>query len=149
MRVLIGVDDSPHSDTALEFVRRMEWPAGTRMIIASAMRLVEPVYSEAALAVGGYDKRVLEEGKKHHEEIVARAEQKLKQDGFRTEGRILQGDPRESLLEAAREERVDLIVVGSHGRTGLAKMLMGSVASHIVAHAACSVLVVKRDSKAA
>ena len=47
------------------------------------------------------------------------------------------------ILEIAHAEHADLIVVGSHGRTGLPKLIMGSVASHIVTHAPCSVLVVK------
>ncbi len=51
-----------------------------------------------------------------------------------------------ALLDEAARRRVDLIVVGSHGRTGLTKLMMGSVASHIVTHAPCSVLVVKTRS---
>jgi hypothetical protein len=43
----------------------------------------------------------------------------------------------------ARAERSDLVVVGSHGRSGLSRLLIGSVASHVVIHAPCSVLVVK------
>jgi nucleotide-binding universal stress UspA family protein len=60
---------------------------------------------------------------------------------------VLQGDPREMLIEEARSERADLVVVGSHGRTGLDRLLMGSVASHVVTHAPCSVLVVKEAGK--
>ncbi len=58
---------------------------------------------------------------------------------------MLQGDPREALVETARLEEADLLVVGSHGHTGLAKVVMGSVAAHVVGHAPCSVLVVKLD----
>jgi universal stress protein A len=56
---------------------------------------------------------------------------------------MVQGDPRDALVETARQDRVDLIIVGSHGRTGLSKLLLGSVASHVVSHAPCNVLVVK------
>ena len=62
-----------------------------------------------------------------------------------TESRLPTGDPREVLLRLVDDERVDLIVMGSHGRTGLAKLLLGSVSSHVVTHAHCSVLVVKED----
>ena len=48
--------------------------------------------------------------------------------------------------DVARSEHADLVVVGSHGHTGIAKVLLGSVASHIVSHAPCSVLVVKVQS---
>jgi nucleotide-binding universal stress UspA family protein len=56
------------------------------------------------------------------------------------------GDPRSVLIEAARREKSDLLVIGSHGRSGMAKLLLGSVASHVVGHAPCSVLVVKRPA---
>jgi nucleotide-binding universal stress UspA family protein len=56
------------------------------------------------------------------------------------------GDPRDALLRLAADERVDLMVVGSHGRTGLAKLLLGSVSSHAVTHASCNVLVVKEEA---
>jgi len=145
MKILIGLDDSPYSKAALAFVRRMAWPAGTRLIVASAAQIVTPVYSEAGYAMGGFDQKVGAEDLKAHEELVSVAEQQLKDDGYQAEGRVLQGDPREVLLDIAEEEGADIVVVGSHGRTGLAKVLMGSVASHVVTHAPCSVLVVKRN----
>jgi nucleotide-binding universal stress UspA family protein len=57
---------------------------------------------------------------------------------------VERGDPREGIVHAAETERADLVVVGSHGRTGLQKLLIGSVAAHVVTHAPCSVVVVKR-----
>ena len=88
----------------------------------------------------------LEELTALHKEVVARATRTLTDAGLKAEGRVLQGDPREGLLDLARQEHVDLIVVGSHGRTGLTKLLMGSVASHIVTHAPCTVTVVRPTS---
>ena len=58
---------------------------------------------------------------------------------YRLEG----GDPAAEILRVARESHCDLIVLGSHGRTGLARLLMGSVADQIVRKAHCLVLVVK------
>jgi nucleotide-binding universal stress UspA family protein len=52
-------------------------------------------------------------------------------------------DPRLSIVAVATREAVDLVVVGSHGRSGLQKLLLESVSSHVVAHTPCSVLVVK------
>jgi nucleotide-binding universal stress UspA family protein len=60
-------------------------------------------------------------------------------------GRIASGDPRHALVEAARSEGADLLVVGSHGHTGFGWLTMGSVASYVTTHAPCSVLVVRRD----
>lgn len=144
MNILIGVDDSPHSRAAIEFVRKMAWPANTRVIVLS---VVQPV---AAPSVEVYAPIVLPpeamEGViRMHQDIVSNAEQTLLTACLITETRVLQGDARTTLIQVAHDERIDLIVVGSHGRTGLAKLLIGSVASHVVTHAPCSVLVVKLE----
>ncbi|MGE3804473.1 MAG: universal stress protein, partial [Gemmataceae bacterium] len=56
------------------------------------------------------------------------------------------GSPGEEIVALAREEEVDLIVMGTHGRGGLSRMLMGSVASDVLAEAPCGVLTY-RDSQ--
>jgi len=53
------------------------------------------------------------------------------------------GSTRLEIADVATTGKADLIVMGSHGRTGFSKLLLGSVAAHVVAHAPCSVLVVK------
>lgn len=142
MKILIALDASAHSDRALDFVTRMRWPAGSRVIVLSVL---QPVTS--ALTVphepAAIPAELLEEQRRQLEELVARAEGTLRDAGFSSEGRVLAGDPREALVQVALEERADLIVVGSHGRTGFAKLILGSVSSHVVTHAPCSVLVVK------
>jgi universal stress protein A len=59
------------------------------------------------------------------------------------EYRVQDGDPAVEILGVAREARCDLIVMGTHGRTGLGRMLLGSVAEKVVRKAACPVLTVK------
>ena len=56
---------------------------------------------------------------------------------------LREGDPAAEILRVAEEHKCDLIVMGSHGRTGVARLLMGSVAEHVVRKAECPVLVVK------
>ncbi|WP_425614133.1 universal stress protein [Anatilimnocola sp. NA78] len=57
--------------------------------------------------------------------------------------RLVTGDPATAVVQAAEEEGADFIVVGSHGRTGIGRLLMGSVAESIVRHAKCPVVTVK------
>jgi nucleotide-binding universal stress UspA family protein len=145
MRILIAVDQSPHSARAVRFVSRMRWPAGSRVIVASVLTppLTPPVAGVDAgvsLMVEVSAEQVAEARAR-----VAEAETELRAAGIATESRVPTGDPREALLRLIDDERVDLIVMGSHGRTGLAKLLLGSVSSHVVTHAHCSVLVVKED----
>ncbi|HUK61721.1 MAG TPA: universal stress protein [Dongiaceae bacterium] len=143
MKILIGLDSSKHSDAALEFVRKTSWPAGTKAILVSAVRPQVAAYAEIYVPAVVELEEAEQERMKFHQELVSRAEQTLRDVGLRTEARVLRGDPREALVDTARSEQVDLVVVGSHGRTGLSKLVMGSVASHVVAHAPCNVLVVK------
>jgi nucleotide-binding universal stress UspA family protein len=56
---------------------------------------------------------------------------------------IMSGKPADAIIEIAKERRADLIVLGSHGRTGLERLLMGSVAERVIVLATCPVLVVK------
>ncbi|TMQ63242.1 MAG: universal stress protein [Candidatus Eisenbacteria bacterium] len=147
MKILIALDASPHSEHALQFVSRMRWPAGSRVIVVSAL---QPMARAAAAGpdLGALPAQVLDDQRRQLEELVSNAESELRESGFATEGRTEVGDPRAVLLAFAQSERADLIVVGSHGRTGIAKLMLGSVSSHVVTHASCSVLVVKHAAAA-
>lgn len=54
------------------------------------------------------------------------------------------GQPRQVILEVARDRGADLIVMGAHGRSGLERAILGSVSEHVVRHSPCDVLVVRR-----
>ena len=82
------------------------------------------------------------------EALRASAHQQLErlevpQANVRAERRLEQGDAVSEILRVAQEARADLIVLGTHGRTGLGRLLMGSVAEQVVRRAACPVLTVK------
>ncbi|OGF16417.1 MAG: hypothetical protein A2W00_07665 [Candidatus Eisenbacteria bacterium RBG_16_71_46] len=148
MKILLGVDDSPHSRAALDYVKQAKWPAGTQAVVVSVARPAVGAYTEVYAPGGALNDSMLEEQVRYHQELASKAEQELQGSGLETEARVLSGDPREVLVEAARAVRADLVVVGSHGRSGLAKLLMGSVAAHVVAHAPCNVMVVKLAAEA-
>ncbi|MEK7821464.1 MAG: universal stress protein, partial [Planctomycetota bacterium] len=58
---------------------------------------------------------------------------------------VTMGIPAEEILKAARDEDVDVIVMGTHGRTGIAHTVMGSVAENVVRRASCPVLTVRQS----
>jgi universal stress protein A len=64
----------------------------------------------------------------------------LTQSGFKVESHRVKGSPGPEIVEMAKDAGADLIVMGTHGRTGLKHMLMGSVAEHVVRRARCPVL---------
>jgi nucleotide-binding universal stress UspA family protein len=63
--------------------------------------------------------------------------------GVRATGLLLDGAPHDQIPRAARRNRADLIVIGTHGRTGLSKVLLGSVAERVIRSATCPVLTVR------
>jgi nucleotide-binding universal stress UspA family protein len=146
MKIVLGLDASAHSQAALEFVRRMAWPPDSSVIVISSVSLPPDAFAAmtpvTGLEVGVWDKALTDLGT----QLVANAERALREAGLSAESRVMHGDPRESLVDVAAHEGADLIVVGSHGRSGLGKLLLGSVASHLVAHAPCNVLVVKIEA---
>jgi nucleotide-binding universal stress UspA family protein len=146
MKILLGIDDSVYSQAAVEFLRKMTWPKETKVVVVSVLQSMAAAYSEVYVPVA-LPAEALEEERRVHQELVSDAERLLLGDNLATTSKVLEGDPRVVLVDEARNTKADLLVVGSHGRTGLAKLLMGSVAQHVVTHAPCSVLVVKQDKR--
>ena len=144
MKIVLGFDDSPHAQAALRWIRQQHWPSATKVIVVSAVRAPITAYAEVYAPAVPYPSELIEELTRHHEELAMRAESELHDSGLETSAKVLQGDAREVLLDVARAEDAQLIVVGSHGRTGLAKLVLGSVASHVVSHSDCNVVVVKK-----
>jgi nucleotide-binding universal stress UspA family protein len=143
VKILVAVDDSPHSDRAVEFVTRMRWPGGSRLIVTCVM---QPGMSLLPVTTTDAKHRTVDpraKQRRHHEAVVTRSLNRLRAAGFSTEGLVVEGDPREQLIQLVERERIDLLVMGSRGRSGLARLMIGSVSAHAVSHAPCSVLVVK------
>ncbi|MFI5042390.1 MAG: universal stress protein [Acidimicrobiales bacterium] len=90
-----------------------------------------PTYVEAADA-----------SRRQHDELAREMTGRLQSRGLTAEVDRRDGDPATEILAAARAARADLIVMGTHGRTGLTRLLLGSVARNVLHHAECSVLVV-------
>lgn len=80
---------------------------------------------------------------KQHRDVAEAAAMRLRKHGLRVSARVVKGDAATELINAAEAEGADLIVVGTHGRTGLQRLWLGSVARNVLMHASCSVLVVR------
>jgi hypothetical protein len=77
------------------------------------------------------------------QDAVKKVVETAEKDGIRTESIITKGKPYEAIIEAAKQNKVDLIVMGSHGKTGLKRLLMGSETEQVIGHSDSAVLVVK------
>jgi nucleotide-binding universal stress UspA family protein len=84
------------------------------------------------------DKQMLEA-----EKNVKAVKEAAQREGVAVKAFVMNGRPAEAIIEIAKDRDADLIILGSHGRTGLEKLLMGSVAERVIVLASCAVLVVK------
>jgi nucleotide-binding universal stress UspA family protein len=140
MRVLIAINDSKFSQAALRAVAKQIRPEGAEIRI---VHVLQPI---ALTPVPQMDPRYapeLETQGKDARDLVERAASELRSGGFKVETAVEKGDIRLEIIDGAAEWKADLIVVGSHGRTGLPRLLLGSVAEFVARNAPCSVEIVR------
>jgi nucleotide-binding universal stress UspA family protein len=87
-----------------------------------------------------------EEGLKRGKELVEHIKALVAKGGFTVTTAIEEGDPRFAIVDYAAQWKADLLVLGSHGRKGLGRLLIGSVAEYVARNAHCSVLIVREIS---
>jgi nucleotide-binding universal stress UspA family protein len=78
------------------------------------------------------------------ERRLALAVDAARRSGLRAGGKLVEGAPAEAIVRLARRDRADLIVIGTHGRSGLGRLFMGSVAARVLQLARCPVLTVRK-----
>lgn len=144
MNVLIAVDDSACSSLAITHVLEQCWPKGTEFRVLS---VVEPVYLQYATE-GGYLGPVIEAQQQFVEQTKSLVQAKLKElkqtlGQEYVQGHVVEGNAAECIMEMAKDWKADLIVLGSHGRRGLQRFFLGSVAEKVARYAPCSVEIVK------
>jgi nucleotide-binding universal stress UspA family protein len=155
VRILLAVDGSEASQAAVEAVKMRTWPEGSVVRVLSVAQPVfppppPPAASSLFYGPGPYPPEVnvsMEMAERSAEtaaqELVARTARELAPTGCATEAVTDRGDPRDVIVDQSNEWPADLIVLGSHGRTGLKRWVLGSVAESVVRHAPCSVEVAR------
>ncbi len=83
--------------------------------------------------------------RRHHDELALGMTDTLRSSGLSATADRLEGDAATELIARAKAMKTDLIVMGTHGRTGLARLVIGSVARNVLHHATCSVLIVRQN----
>jgi general stress protein 26/nucleotide-binding universal stress UspA family protein len=143
MKILLAVDDSRYSSEAVREVIERTWPPDTIIRVLSAVEDIPPPTADLWYDATGSLERANQELAERFEQLSARTAESLADAGLKAEAVVRHGDPRSVIVKEATEWSADLIVVGSHGYTGLKRLLLGSVAQSVVAHAPCSVEVVR------
>ena len=136
-QILLATDLGPASDAATDEAFRFAAALQAQLL---AVSIIDP--GTLQLPGGRFRSRVDQE-RARRETAAAQLVLRGRREHVSTSFLIWEGDPAESILEAARSEGADVIVVGSHGRGSLGRALIGSVSDQVVRHAPCPVLVVR------
>jgi len=140
MRVLIAIDESQDATVVLAAVKRFPWPGGTEMNVLCVAEMVHPSVLEL---MGTTVQDVQHKEDLRTATMASEIAADLREAGFAAEGNVVEGDPKTQVVEYAKQCSADLIVVGSESDGRLKRILLGSVATAVVTHAHCSVLVIR------
>jgi nucleotide-binding universal stress UspA family protein len=141
-RVLLATDGSAHSEAAVRSVAERPWPKGSEFKVVSVVEQMIPVI-DPWYAAGGVIEQMIVQRKKQSEEAVESSYKILSRAGLTATTYVTAGTAKGCVIDEATEWNADLIVLGSHGRRGLTRVLLGSVSETVALNAPCSVEVIR------
>jgi nucleotide-binding universal stress UspA family protein len=133
--IILAYDGSKFSNRALQEAIRLAKESDGSLLILSVVDITDEFEAHAPGLTDKMTEKLLKLAQKALGKAAA-AKVKAKVE-------VHVGDAYEMIVDVARKKKADVIVMGSHGRTGLTRLLMGSVTSRVIGHATCAVLVVK------
>jgi nucleotide-binding universal stress UspA family protein len=141
-RILHASDFSPASRPAFRRALELARTSRASLTIVHVYSMVVPMMGEGYATAQVYDRWLADiraDAQRRLGRLVAQARAK----GVRAKGLLLEGIAHDRIVRAARSTRADLIVLGTHGRTGLGRAFLGSVAARVITLARCPVLTVR------
>lgn len=142
MRVLISTDGSTCSEAALRAALERPWPEGSHFRVLTVIEHPAISYVSSGDVMLNYE-TMMDAARESFQSVVDRAVARLNEAGLTASGLIREGTAAEEIIDEAKEWGADLILVGTHGRRGVSRFLLGSVAQKVAAHASCSVEIVR------
>lgn len=145
--ILVPTDFSPHAAKALELAIELAKGQGAALCLVHVVDILP--YTTVPEGTPMYDPNVLARLREDLAKLLATAKQRVIEAGVsRVDGKLLEGQPFREIVRLAEQLPAQLIVMGTHGRTGVAHALMGSVAERVVRKAPCAVITVPlREAK--
>lgn len=146
MRILAAIEDEMFGNAIVDFLAEHFSNPGTMFRL---IHVVEPtIVGDNVLAIygNGISREILEEQVKNGSTLINSMRDKLHTKvgtASPIEVSVIIGTPHHVILETASEWKADTIVLGSHGRKGLSRFIMGSVSLSVVSHADCAVTIVR------
>jgi nucleotide-binding universal stress UspA family protein len=148
MKILLAVDGSECSDLAVTGLSSRPWPKNSEVkILAVATSRIPNWYIDSSLALIAAHESEVEEQIIELSKLLPEVAGKIQSTEYgaelQVETEIIEGYPKEVIVEEAERWGADLIVLGSHGYGNLKRFFLGSVAQAVAAHAPCSVEIVR------
>jgi universal stress protein A len=144
--ILVPIDFSGCSSAALNYASCLASNAKARLYIVHVDELLDISIPAIPPIEGGYVyESMWDERRQLVRDRLAKVVPSVADVAY--EYRCVMGSPTDEILKLADRERIDLIVIGSHGRTGISRLITGSVAEGVMRGANCPVLVVKQPAK--
>jgi len=146
MKILLAVDGSAFSDAAVAEILKRPWPPQSELKVITAAETPIMVGMEPWAAAPVYFEQLDKSIREAAKAIVERALlnlKKLEDKTMKVSSEIIQGPPRQVIVEEAERWGADLIVMGSRGLGAWNRLLLGSVSSAVLHHAKCSVEIVR------
>ncbi len=149
MKVMIAVDESEYARAVGHFVAQSQWSTNSEFVVLSAVESLK-VGSMMAVLPGPVLDEMFETSWKNAKKLVGDTantiREQIKSAPVREE--VIEGRAAQVILQFSQEWAADLIIMGSHGKTGFSKLMLGSVSLAVLSHASCSVLIVRLKSDA-
>lgn len=153
MKILLALDDSECSAAATRAVIAQFTPAHTTVHVVHADDWPQGMPPAMAFAEGSAAAHGIlslhKLRRSHAAALLESAADQLRAAGFTTVASMREGDPRHVIVACADEWHADLIVMGSHGRKGVNRLILGSVSDSVARHAPCSVEIIRATPRAA
>jgi nucleotide-binding universal stress UspA family protein len=146
-RILVPVDFGPPSRAALEQAAYLARRLGARIDVLHVWQPLPPTWTPIGPPLVLDDPLPMFERSKAGQAMKELLSQLEWEFGLDCRGRLESGNPSSCILRVAEEEGYDLIVMGTHGRTGMSHLLLGSISSTVVRKAPCPVLTVRAPRK--
>ncbi len=154
-RILVALDGSDLAERVLPHVEELASKLGSSVIAFQAIVPAETIMAETATGFTGMAAAgpavdptpIIEAERSTAAEYLGRIAGRLRGRGLNVEAEIAEGNASDAIVEAARSHNANLIAMTTHGRSGLGRLVFGSVAEGVLHHAPCPVLLVRTRDK--
>jgi nucleotide-binding universal stress UspA family protein len=153
-RILVPLDGSRFGSRALKYAREISQKFGAEVVLLQVVQPATPMPATSSIAPDlaspaatriavkiamDEDKRNVAEAKKY----LGRKAREMESGATEISSQVIIGDPAQAIMKAARKERADLIVMTTHGKSGIRRAILGSVADEVIRNSRKPVLVIR------